>query len=34
MFCGLALDMDHQKELTDERVDKWTEQVKREFGLK
>jgi flavodoxin I len=34
MFCGLALDMDHQKELTDERVEKWTLQVKSEFGLK
>ncbi len=32
-FVGLALDEDHQDELTDERVEKWTEQVKKEFGV-
>ncbi len=33
MFYGLALDMDHQKELTDNRVEKWVEQIKKEFEL-
>jgi flavodoxin I len=33
MFFGLALDMDQQKELTDERIDRWTEQIRKEFGI-
>lgn len=33
MFYGLALDLDRQDELTDERIDKWTKQVKAEAGL-
>jgi flavodoxin I len=33
MFYGLALDQDQQKELTDGRVEKWTAQVKKEFGI-
>lgn len=33
MFYGLALDMDQQPELTDERIERWTAQVMREFGL-
>ena len=33
MFYGLALDNDQQQELTDERVSKWVEQIKKEFGL-
>lgn len=33
MFYGLALDLDRQEELTDERIDKWTKQVKTEAGL-
>jgi flavodoxin I len=32
-FCGLALDLDHQKELLQERIDAWTEQVKKELKL-
>ena len=30
-FRGLPLDLDHQEELLDERVDKWTEELKKEF---
>jgi len=33
MFFGLALDLDQQDELTDERIDKWVKQVKKEAGL-
>jgi flavodoxin I len=33
MFYGLALDLDQQDELTDERIDKWVKQVKKEAGL-
>jgi flavodoxin I len=33
MFYGLALDLDQQDELTDERISKWTTQVKKEAGL-
>ena len=33
MFYGLALDLDRQDELTDERIDKWAKQVKAEAGL-
>ena len=33
MFFGLALDLDRQDKLTDERIDKWTKQVKAEAGL-
>ena len=33
MFYGLALDLDHQHELLQPRIDKWTEQVKREFEV-
>jgi hypothetical protein len=33
MFYGLALDLDHQKELLQQRIDKWTEQIKAEFGV-
>lgn len=33
MFYGLALDMDHQRELTDERVDQWVKQIKAEFQM-
>ncbi len=33
MFFGLALDLDNQDELTDERVKKWTDQLKAETGL-
>ena len=32
-FVGLALDEDNQSELTDERIEKWTTQLKSEFGL-
>lgn len=32
-FVGLALDEDHQYELTDERIDKWLTQIKQEFGI-
>jgi len=30
-FCGLALDEDHQPELSQERVEKWVKQIKEEF---
>lgn len=33
MFYGLALDLDQQDELTDDRIDKWVKQVKKEAGL-
>jgi flavodoxin I len=33
MFFGLALDLDQQKEMTNERVDLWVTQVKKEFGI-
>jgi flavodoxin I len=29
-FLGLALDEDHQEELTDERIQKWVQQIKKE----
>ena len=33
MFFGLALDDDRQEELTEERVTKWTDILKKEVGL-
>lgn len=33
MFIGLALDEDQQHEMTDERIETWTAQLKREFGF-
>ena len=30
-FCGLALDEDHQPELSEERVEQWVKQIKEEF---
>jgi len=30
-FCGLALDQDQQAELSEERVEKWVKQLKKEF---
>jgi len=33
MFVGLALDQDNQQDKTEERIKKWVEQVKPEFGL-
>ena len=32
-FLGLALDEDHQPELTDERIKAWVAQLAKEFGL-
>lgn len=32
-FVGLALDEDQQPELTKERLDRWCEQIHRDFGL-
>jgi len=32
-FVGLALDEDNQPELTKERIQKWTQMLKSEFGL-
>lgn len=32
-FVGLALDEDNQPELTDERIQSWAVQLKKEFGL-
>ena len=34
MFMGLAIDEDHEAELTQDRVDVWVEVVAEEFGLK
>jgi flavodoxin I len=33
MFYGLALDLVNQDELTDDRIDRWVAQVKKEFGI-
>lgn len=30
-FCGLALDQDQQAELSEERIDKWIAQLKKDF---
>lgn len=32
-FVGLAIDEDSQPELTEERINKWVEQLKGEFKL-
>lgn len=32
-FVGLALDEDNQSELTDQRINTWIAQLKREFGV-
>jgi flavodoxin I len=32
-FCGLALDEDNEADLTDERIQAWISQLKKEFGL-
>lgn len=32
-FVGLAIDEDQQAELTDERIEKWVHQIKKEFGV-
>lgn len=32
-FCGLALDDESQYELSDERIERWCEQIKSELGL-
>ncbi len=32
-FFGLALDLDQQKDMTDGRIEKWVEQIKKEFGI-
>lgn len=32
-FLGLVVDDDHQPDLTDERVEQWCAQIKRELGL-
>ncbi|NMG60515.1 flavodoxin FldA, partial [Geitlerinema sp. P-1104] len=32
-FVGLALDEDNQSEMTEERVQAWTSQLKSAFGL-
>lgn len=33
LFVGLAIDEDQQEELTDQRLDDWCGQVRKEFGL-
>jgi flavodoxin I len=33
MFYGLALDFDHQPELTDVRIEKWVAGIREEFGI-
>ena len=32
-FVGLAIDEDNQPELTDERIEKWCQQIKPQLGL-
>lgn len=32
-FVGLALDEDHQSELSDQRINTWVTQLKQEFGV-
>jgi len=32
-FFGLALDYDQQADLSDGRIDQWTQQIKKEFGF-
>ncbi|MCF8368997.1 MAG: flavodoxin domain-containing protein [Bacteroidales bacterium] len=32
LFYGLALNEDHEAELTDERLDRWFEQIKKDFN--
>ncbi len=32
-FIGLALDEDQQDDLTDERIEKWVQQIKKEAGI-
>lgn len=32
-FVGLAIDEDHESELTEGRIATWVEQIKREFGI-
>ncbi len=32
-FVGLAIDEDHQYDLTDKRIDKWLKQIRQEFGI-
>lgn len=32
-FIGLALDDDHQSEMSDERISKWVDQIKKEAGI-
>ena len=32
-FCGLALDEDNQSDLTEERIQAWTAQIKSDLGL-
>ncbi len=33
MFCGLAIDVDNQEDLTEERIKKWVAQIKEELGV-
>ena len=32
-FLGLALDMEQQKEMTDQRIDQWVAQIRKELGI-
>lgn len=32
-FCGLAIDFENQNKLTDERINQWVEQLRREFDM-
>jgi|YelNatPaOPRAMG01_1025707.scaffolds.fasta_scaffold03164_13 flavodoxin I len=32
-FCGLAIDFENQNKLTDERINQWVEQLRREFEM-
>ena len=33
VFLGLAIDEDNQYELTEERINKWSVQIKKEFNI-
>jgi len=33
LFYGLALDIDNETKLSEERISKWTDQIKKEIGL-
>ncbi|HQH40930.1 MAG TPA: flavodoxin [Bacteroidales bacterium] len=32
-FCGLAIDFENQHQLTDDRINQWIDQLRKEFGI-